>query len=619
MFKSKNIKTIIIPAILSSCAFGYISEIYDKKTNGDLTNLFLTVGFFLLFAFKTKEKDKLTKICICVPSALFALFTGLFFFYKVEALGHIHTYWYNAFALFCVLFGSFLAFCKLIGIIYDKTEILTCGSTENAVTDKKVLKKLFCKYFLIIFLCHLFYFLLSLPGNLMHDNEYQMFVEIGMAKLTTHHPIIHTLIFGKLYILGIMLFGDERGGVALYTFVQMLFYSFSCAYMVKTMVKTGFDKKAVRLVLLFNALYPPIGYFSVTDTKDVWESGCIIILMSLIWQIIHKPLLPKEEDTEKKLPFYKRQLTLPSWTIYFFVFLFTLLTALFRSGGIYCCAAMFLFALIFNFKGNKRTVALIFAAIISALIIRGPVYMNLLGATTEAHGQRDISEMLSVPYMQIARALNTGVNLSESEKAELDKIFVNTDNVAKIYGEFNGVSDYMKSIVRQPDGTRTKYLLEHKKDYFLLWLKLGLRKPFEYIRAYVHLTCGYWLPSVRECVYFDDGYKMHFIDSLPDWTVFGQKGEAIIFRILNLYQKIPVLGLLFSMALQMWIVVVAFFKCIAVKKTRYLILFIPMLATWGILLVGAPIWDDMRYIQPVSSVFIWLCMIPFFGGELGKH
>ena len=117
-------------------------------------------------------------------------------------------------------------------------------------------------------------------------------------------------------------------------------------------------------------------------------------------------------------------------------------------------------------------------------------------------------------------------------------------------------------------------------------------------------------------VYFSDRFNVHLMDELPDLTIFGYKAEERVLWLLDLYKKIPALGIIYEMPLYTWAVLFSFFVLVLrLRKNTELydmIFYVPLGATYFMLLIGSPIWRDTKYLEPILSIFIFLCAIPFY-------
>ncbi len=601
MFKLSKYKTAVY-TIIATMAIGFMVESNNYIFNANIIILLSLFAMYFLFK-NTVLLEKKEKFWLNFVVVLFSFFIGIYYFYNLTYLTKYHNRTYFYFAQIIVFIGSFLIVRQVIYYIYHKIRDLKVSTDQYEVKRKN--KKVFFLSFIFITLCWGFYYLLYFPANVIRDDLYQITQYIGFFKLTTHHPVIHTMLLGKLYELGIAMFGDERGGMALYTAVQLLCMSFSVAYLVATMYTTGFKKKFVWLVLLFNALFPVLGVLAVTPCKDAIEHMGIIMVMCIMFRLI-----VRREKQEESVPWYKRDFFDDTFFEYVGLFVFGLITALFRTNGIYVMFFFLLFSLMYIKKVPLAVVILVLVMPV-ALYIRGPVYKNVWHATTENNGETDVVEMLSLPIKQVAAVVAHGKDVHEDEKELIQKVSqVDYSKIKAMYFE-NIFSDSLKDNIRGKHENE-KYLTDHYKEYIKLWIDLGLRNPGVYIREWVNLTAGFWAPNSNAYAYYNDGFDTYLLDQLPDITIFGIQNENRIKRVLVIYEKIGLIGLIFSQALQMWIVLFGLAIVFIKKKYKFIPIYIPLLVIWGILLVASPMWRDCKYLQPVSSVFIFLFLLPFY-------
>ena len=599
----------VLKAAFGCCAVGYIFETTNTTFTWALLALFAFIAFFYLFKAKDAlEKNKRRSTVAALNALIFTFFTGSYYFLKTLELTLIHGRSYFCFALFCVLVGSFFVFKAVIELIFEKVFTFRRASLfEYPAADKKASRKIFLIAFLVTFIGYGFYYCINFPGFVIRDTLYQVLQNIEMRALTTHHPVIHTKLLGALYILGISVFGDERGGIALYTFVQFTCYALSAAYMISTMYVTGFKKKIWVTALIINAFYPPTAYLSTVVCKDVFEASAMIMLTSIIWRILYGPK-PKEE---KGKPWYKRDFFNDRFFEYLGVFVFGVLTALFRSGGKYVMLAVFVYALITVFKKNKRIIVLLFAVLPVTFFIQNYVYVKMLGATTENRGEKDYVEMLSVPLMQVARSVYLDRPLTPKEKEMIEK-YTTTERMKQMYSVNFFQADGVKDLFRANKEVDAKYFGEHLADYGKVWLAIGSRYPQDYVRGWAFLTSSFWMPGARPLIFFDDGFEVHLLDELPDWTVFGKEFEKGYGTLVSKYGKIPFLNIFFDVGLMVWALLISAFACVYKRKYRELTVYVPICVTFLILLVGCPIWRDVKYIAPLMNVLPFLFFIPVY-------
>jgi len=80
-----------------------------------------------------------------------------------------------------------------------------------------------------IFLSWLPVWLALYPGAFAYDAEFA-YEQIRTGELTSHHPVLHTLILGNAVRLGNLSGGGYNLGIAVYCLLQMAFVSFAFSY-----------------------------------------------------------------------------------------------------------------------------------------------------------------------------------------------------------------------------------------------------------------------------------------------------------------------------------------------------------------------------------------------------
>ncbi len=604
-------------AAAACSAFCYLNEFRYVAFGWGLQAL---ITFILFWFFFGKTSDMVEKkqpseaakkniLAVNIFSALMTFCCAAYYTVKPMELEGVHENAYFVFGGVCVLVGCFVFIRRLMTLVFRFTE----GKISSVKEYPKVSsKKVFALSFFVLLLGFGFYYALKFPGYPTRDTLDQVLMSIEMKKLVTHHPVIHTKLLGYIYVLGIALFGDERGGIGLYTAVQVVLYAACNAYLVSTMYATGFKKKFWVATLVVNAIFSPIGYFTIVDCKDVFAAGGMIVFLCCLWRI----LKGKSEKKDDALPWYKKNYFNDRFFEYLGVFVFGLVTALFRSGGKYVILATFVMSLILLYRKNKRIIALIAAIIPLTYYIQGPIYTDRWKAEVLTGGKKDHIEMLSVPVMQVASVVASGAPLTEKER-QLIEFYADEDTIRETYYKDVMLADGIKEIMKKKQLYEApEHIEKNAADYLKLYIALGLRHPVMYVRQWVLQTSSYWMPGCLSMVYFSDRFNVHLMDELPDLTIFGYKAEERVLWLLDLYKKIPALGIIYEMPLYTWAVLFSFFVLVLRLKRNTelydMIFYVPLGATYFMLLIGSPIWRDTKYLEPILSIFIFLCAIPFY-------
>lgn len=462
---------------------------------------------------------------------------------------------------------------------------------QKTEKEKEPLKHVFLFTFLACMLCYLPYFLYEYPGICSPDSIVQLEQAAGLRPYSNHHPIVHTYILSLFYRFGENTLNNVNMGLAFYTFVQMTFLSLCCAYLNRTIqiLLRGRRRIVNILTMLFFALLPFNGVFAVAVWKDIPFTGIVMLFMSLTARIVY--------DEQTKEVFSKTNLLR-------IVSLFLLATALciFRSNGFYMMLLLLPFFLVFLFlqrkkeEGAQKKLPLAYAcalilAVACAVYFRGPVLQS------QKVMQPDFVESLCVPLQQVARVIvNNGV-LTEGEQ-ELIANVIETEHVKSVYAE--DFADNMKELVRAGN---QQYLVEHKAEFFRLWLRLGLRYPGTYLQAWIALTKGYWYPDVAYHTAWIDGIIENDVGVYHAPVLRGRVVVKIKEIALKAGEFVPGLGLLFSMGTYTWLLLFAAAwkankKRLPVFDKGWLILLIPA-ALLVTLFLATPTATEFRYAYPV--------------------
>lgn len=378
-----------------------------------------------------------------------------------------------------------------------------------------------------IFLCYLPLFLAWWPGNFVFDAKYQIRDVIRYTH-STHHPLIHTLMMGEAYELGLRV-GNVSWGYQFYTLVQMLILASAFAYALLYLYKKQIRAWLQVAAWAFFALFPMNALFAISSTKDVLCAAFFLYFMVFLVRL----LMDKEE---MKLISYVGMVISGA------------LLSLFRNNAMYAVLIVAVLMLIFvkGWKSKGKTI-LIFAAIY--FLSNG--VNDLLIAATDARSPDTYRETLSVPMQCMARVANyRRDDLADELYAEICQ-YIPEGNIAS-YNPYN--SDAVKN-------TANEILLRtNTVNFFKLWVKLGLQFPDEYLESIITNTLGYWYPlnqgtyvsmdialyhtlieegeeieKVCYCKWAEDLYSSLF------WT-----GD---------YKNVPLLGYSFRTALYVWIVI----------------------------------------------------------------
>ena len=450
-----------------------------------------------------------------------------------------------------------------------------CGLVRSAKPyDRAFGKKIFIITTVVCIIFYLPYFLYEFPGIMTADSLDQFDQIAHITPLYNHHPVVHTLLIGFFYEMGLQLTGSKITGISFYTFFQVIFMSLCCGAAVAETLKL-MDKKSYRIAftfIVFYAFMPFNAVFAVTIWKDVPFAGISMLLCVTIAE-----LLRKGNDS-----------TVPDYIAFGALgFLFCLM----RSNALYAFIVFDVFFLLKTRRDMKErsvmSLVTVVACIVMVFIIKIPVF-NALGIPGP-----DFTESLSVPLQQVARVLVNDRPVDSEDLAMIDNVIDRT-YIHELYAP--DFADNIKELVR---AGHPEILEGHKSEYFGLWLRLGLKYPGDYIAAWYDLAGGYIYTNVNYKVGDVDGIMPNVHDL--QWSpIIGGKFIKVKEILIKLQDFMPIYGMLFTVAIYTWALRLSFIYAVSHKKS--VLLQTLMLLIMGTLLIAAPM-VDFRYAY--AMVMTW--------------
>ena len=445
----------------------------------------------------------------------------------------------------------------------DRGDSFKDGKWKREVQDFKQLNLTWLLTGAICFICYLPYFLYEFPGIMTADSIVQYQQIIGALPLSNHHPVIHTLLIKVFYNLGMFFTGDPIRAISFYTLFQMLFMCVCAGALVKEVIRTlgWFDLRIVIVLIAFLALFPVNAVFAVTIWKDVPFAGITVLLLCQLNSMCRKNA---------------SQVTAADFAVFS---LLGILFSLFRSNAWYAFVVFVpVFVYCFREKIKMALVSALFTIIV-VVLVKGPVFDHM-GVTGP-----DFTESLSLPLQQVARVLVDEKEVSDNDLALIDRVIDRT-YIKELY--VGNYADNIKELVRAGN----PYVLEsEKKEYLGLWIRLGLKNPGEYIRAWYDLEGGYVYPDVPYRVADADGIMPNDLGLYPSPIIGGRfiKAKEIL---LKLSDFMPLYGMFFSIGAYAWGLVIAL--AVSVGRGNHLLCHILMILLVLTLLIAAPV-VDYRY------------------------
>ena len=214
--------------------------------------------------------------------------------------------------------------------------------------------------------------------------------------------------------------------------------------------------------------------------------------------------------------------------------------------------------------------------------------------------QPDFIESVCIPMQQITAVICNDRALTEEELSLIEHV-VDLTYIHELYNPT--FADNIKELVRAGN---QDYLVSHKKEFFRLWVDLGLRYPGDYLDAYVKQTYGYWYPDSFYLVAEAEGVSATDLGVSHTPLIGGPlvvKGKEIAVKLGGI---LPLYGTLWSMGVAFWILLFCIGTVILRREYQKLPCFLPGLALLFTVLIATPVATEFRYVY-----FLVFCL-PFY-------
>ena len=416
--------------------------------------------------------------------------------------------------------------------------------------------------FAAVALIDLGFLLARYPGILTRDSITTV-SQVVFGSYDNTMPYYHTRLVGLFVKLGLALSGDINVGVALFHGFQIGLLAGAFAYTVTTLYQIGVPKWMLGLVFFVYALLPYNIVYSVTLWKDV-PFGASALLLAVAFYRLVKNVAGK-------------------WDYAAFA-LGAVGMALMRTNG---WAALLIAAVLLAVvlrKQNRLLVKVLLAVLVLSWVMIGPVLksMNVPGT--------DPVEAFAVPMQQIARVVANGRELTQEQQTLMGEIFL-MDKLGEAYDP--QTVDPVKYETFRYD--QVDYIRQNAGKYVRLYLSLGLRYPGDYLKAWIDETRGYW----------NGGYFYWIYTLQTEENILGiiqPKGANLLARLYGAWfrfaEKPTALQPLYSIGLQVWILIACCVLCALQGRKQWLIAVPTLVLTLGLWL-GTPVYAEFRYAYPM--------------------
>lgn len=436
------------------------------------------------------------------------------------------------------------------------------------------------------------------PAIMAYDVIPQM-DQIRVSGLTTHHPLIHTLLLKGCLAAGEFLpfANGDRAGLAMYTLLQMAVMAGCFAWVYVFLRRHGVYRWLCYAFVLCTAIFPTHGMLAVSITKDTIYAALVMIFTVFAYELAAGKELPGKG-------WFVRYVSL------------TVLLLLFRNNSIY---AWLLYAIVLSLatwkkRENFRRIFVCHGGALLLYLLVNGLMIHAVSATSDTYAR----EMLSVPSQQVARVVQ--YHGDELTKQDMDALTAVWKEGLPEY--VPAIADRSKRDIAGDQETLRRFMEE--------WISLGLRYPGEYAKAFLLKNKGIW--DLTDTTYLNDVYsyargylqitypsdQQVYMDALAPGYERHQKLQILqsVYRYFaagdELWRYCPPIALVMQPAFYTFLLLFYCLCCIGLKRPEMLLPAVFSLALLGTLLLGPCVLT--RYMYPLMLSVTVLSLLLFGNG-----
>ncbi|WP_055427363.1 DUF6020 family protein [Bifidobacterium aesculapii] len=348
------------------------------------------------------------------------------------------------------------------------------------------------------------------PGTLWYDTGDQIAQFFGISAygqptgaISSHHPVLDTIIFGGVARLGDLLTGNYQNGLIAYLGIQVVVTAAELAGACLYVRRVGCPCVFATVLFLFFALFPAFPIFTMSIVKDTLH-----VLFLIPW------LLMVAEITRTRLA----ALASRRFLIGFIVV--STGNALTTMTGLYITVLTLLCLPLLRARRRLRIMAAAAAATVALLAmvvfpaaVRGPLRVV----------REDANQLLVAPMQMTARyALDHPDDVTAYERGVIDRVnTVPFERMARRYNPYLA-DPVIQYALRDPSAV---------PEYLRVWLSMGLRHPESYVAAFISLESGWFSFTRTPLDTTDRGISLATLDRHADAAI----GNRMWFQIANAY------------------------------------------------------------------------------------
>ena len=562
----KNIINTIIKIVLIAIAPVGLTIMLlafaDNSPVSPVTYLMICLAY-IIFIFRKKTKNvsgAFSYIATGIFSLLFAfsLMLKKHIVYSGEIFGKLNVNYFVDVTFKDVLFAvllSVMIFVLAIHII--DLIIILLGRLNEKVPKTHQLNGI--KWSVLIFLGFVIVwglgYLAFWPGTSMW-NDIDAILVNGPIGESFRSPVFYNLITYFFLVVICNPVTDPNTGFAIYALCQLLFMAAVVTYVMWWAYAVVKIRTPLLVALfIFFAFYPMVGLYSFTVVKDVPFS-----LFMFLW-------LPVLYDAARE-----KKLCMRNKVLFCIAAVGTLI---FRNNGKIILPLLVIVAFIFV-KNNRKFIA---AAGLSVLIV-----LTLISSLLTRNVPYRFAEGTGPLLQQIAMVLSKDGDVSEEDREFLYQI------KEEEYWTGTDANSYV---------INDDFLNEHRAEFIMTYLRVLARNPSLCIEAWLMESYGFWAFGTWGVTQsYITGLNTTYYDYEMSPMLPGSLYETVQEYFMNSEVCYGSAGTF------IWIILFIALLLILAKKSRYLIVLLPMIFNWLVILFLTPIAFGMRY------VFYYFLIVP---------
>lgn len=428
---------------------------------------------------------------------------------------------------------------------------------------------------LVILLLGLPWIIAFWPGTLQEDTIAHIWQHFGLMQGSAMSPVGVTKLMGLCFVIGKRVFHSDNMGMFLYTGAQFLAQTVAFGYCIHILHKLKSPYLLRWFALFFFTVFPLFPIWGFTLVKDTGYYICIVYFTLALIDILI-------DDSVKNR--WK-------WVLLFGA---TIGMSLFRNNGFYIALPVLLISMAVNRKRFRGFLAI---SIISTCFV---LWFNNVYVPSEGFGPGPAKESMSLYLQATGRYLKEHMDeVTDEEREVLQRVFdVPIEELPQYYQP--ELSDGIKGHF---SFTPTD---EELAAYKRVWRQQFQKHPDTYLQAFLNHTYGYFYPDRKnfhgQIAYFailsrerweDDAVCLYFPEEKTAARDFFREYTELIYRM-------PVVDMLFSAGLHMYLIIGLSVCLIAKKRARYLTVLVPGMCM--LFNIASPVDAYIRYMLPVIVV-----------------